>query len=93
MRKIFDESVRRHLTTHGSQLQTMLDPFPMFPLEIKINNNVYTCTMEACNVYLHNAKEVEMSSMILVRDPSLQYSALRVQFSLPIVWTSGSYFL
>ena len=93
MRKTFDESIRRHLTTHGSPLRRMLDPFPMFPLEIDINNDVYTCTMEACNVYLHNAKEVELSSMILVRDPALQYSALRLQFNLPIVWSSGAYFL
>ena len=74
-------------------LRRMLDPFPMFPLEMRVNNEVYSCNMEACNVYLHNAKEVELSSMVLVRDRELQYSALRLQFNLPIVWTTGYYYL
>ena len=65
----------------------------MFPLEIKVNNNIYSTTVEACNVYLHNAKKVTMDSMTLVRDSNLEYSALRVQFNLPIVWTSGYYYL
>ena len=85
--------ISRHLATHGSQLRTMLDPLKMFPLEIKVNNKIYTTTVEACNVYLHNAKQVTMDSMTLVRDSNLEYSALRVQFNLPIVWTSGYYYL
>ena len=93
VRKIFEESVSRHLATHGSQLRTMLDPLKMFPLEIKVNNKIYTTTVEACNVYLHNAKQVTMDSMTLIRDSDLEYSALRVQFNLPIVWSSGYYFL
>ena len=92
-KKIFEESISRHLATHGSQLRKMMDPFPMFPLEIKLRNDIYSCTMEACNVYLHNAKQVSLSSIVLVRDSDLQYSALRLQFQLPIVWTSGFYYL
>ena len=93
IKKIFDESITRHLATHGSQLRTMLDPLNMFPLELKVKNNIYSTTVEACNVYLHNAKQVTMNSMILVRDSGLDYSALRVEFHLPIVWTSGYYYL
>ena len=60
---------------------------------MKVKNKVYSTTVEACNVYLHNAKQVTMQSMVLVRNSDLDYSALRVQFSLPIVWTTGSYYL
>ena len=93
VKKIFEESISRHLATYGSQLRRMLDPLNMFPLELKVNNNIYSTTVEACNVYLHNAKQVGMQSMVLVRDANLDYSALRVQFNLPIVWTSGYYYL
>ena len=93
VKKIFEESITRHLATHGSHLRTMLDPLNMFPLEIKVRNNIYSTTVEACNVYLHNAKQVSMKSMVLVRDADLDYSALRVEFHLPIVWTTGYYYL
>ena len=93
VKKIFEESISRHLSTYGSKLRRMLDPLNMFPLELKVNNNIYSTTVEACNVYLHNAKQVTMNSMTLVRDSNLEYSALRVQFNLPIVWTSGYYYL
>ena len=42
---------------------------------------------------VERAKQVTMQSMVLVRNSDLDYSALRVQFSLPIVWTTGSYYL
>ena len=71
----------------------MLDPLNMFPLEIKVKNKIYSTTVEACNVYLHNAKQVSMKSMVLVRNSELDYSALRVEFHLPIVWTTGYYYL
>ena len=93
VKKIFEESITRHLATHGSPLRTMLDHLNMFPLEIKVRNNIYSTTVEACNVYLHNAKQVSMKSMVLVRDSDLEYSALRVEFHLPIVWTTGYYYL
>ena len=35
VKKIFEESITRHLATHGSHLRSMLDPLNMFPLEIK----------------------------------------------------------
>ena len=58
----------------------------------------YTCSflhsadVEACDTYVHNIKMAKFDSMFLARDPgSLEYSALRVQFSLPITWVSGFY--
>ena len=60
---------------------------------MKVKNKIYSTNVEACNVYLHNAKQVTMQSMVLVRNSDLDYSALRVQFSLPIVWTTGFYYL
>ena len=47
--------------------------------------------VEACDAYVHNIKMAKFDSMFLARDPSLEYSALRVQFSLPITWVSGFY--
>ena len=47
--------------------------------------------MEACDAYIHNIKTAKFDSMFLARDPSLEYSALRVQFSLPITWVTGFY--
>ena len=50
-------------------------------------------TMETCNFYLHNAREAELESVILVRDAELSYSAWRLQFHLPLLWITGRYFL
>ena len=49
--------------------------------------------METCNFYLHNAREAELESVILVRDAELSYSAWRLQFPLPLLWITGRYFL
>ena len=51
----------------------------------------FSADVEACDAYVHNIKMAKFDSMFLARDPSLEYSALRVQFSLPITWVSGFY--
>ena len=95
----------RHLATRGSQLRTQLDPLPLFPIEFGFKKDVYRCLkykgmnltkitsadVEACDAYIHNIKTAKFDSMFLARDPSLEYSALRVQFSLPITWVTGFY--
>ena len=97
----------RHLSTRGSQLRTQLDPLPLFPIEFGFKKDVYRCPIpsifiqclliiisadvEACDAYVHNIKMAKFDSMFLARDPNLEYSALRVQFSLPITWVSGFY--
>jgi len=88
---IFEETILRHLTTRGSQLRTQLDPLPLFPIEFGFKKDVYSADVEACDAYVHNIKMAKFDSMFLARDPDLEYSALRVQFSLPITWVSGFY--
>jgi len=88
---IFEETIMRHLTTPGSQLRTQLDPLHLFPIEFGFKKDVYSADVEACDAYVHNIKMAKFDSMFLARDPSLEYSALRVQFSLPITWVSGFY--
>jgi len=88
---IFEETILRHLTTRGSQLRTQLDPLPLFPIEFGFKKDVYSANVEACDAYVHNIKMAKFDSMFLARDLSLEYSALRVQFSLPITWVSGFY--
>jgi len=81
----------RHLATRGSQLRTQLDPLPLFPIEFGFKKDVYSADVEACDAYIHNIKTAKFDSMFLARDPSLEYSALRIQFSLPITWVTGFY--
>jgi len=88
---IFEETIMRHLATRGSQLRTQLDPLPLFPIEFGFKKDVYSADVEACDAYIHNIKTAKFDSMFLARDPSLEYSALRVQFSLPITWVTGFY--
>ena len=40
-RKIYSESISRHLQQRGSQLRTVLDPFQLFPLELPVSNSVF----------------------------------------------------
>ena len=47
--------------------------------------------MEACNVYLHNLKNIVLDEMILARDRQLNFSSLKVVLRLPIVWMTGYY--
>ena len=47
--------------------------------------------VEACNVYLHNLKNLELKDMRLARDKDLTFSALKLEFTVPIVWMSGYY--
>ena len=42
---IFEETIKRHLTTPGSQLRTQLDPLPLFPIEFGFKKDVYRCTI------------------------------------------------
>jgi len=88
---IFEETIMRHLATQGSQLRSQLDPLHLFPIEFGFKKDVYSADVEACDAYIHNIKMAKFDSMFLARDPSLEYSALRVQFSLPITWLSGFY--
>ena len=81
------------MMAHNSPLRNLVDPLQMFPLEIPVWNDVIKTTVEACNFYLHNAKETSLDSVILVRDKSLSFSAWRIQFDIPIAWMTGRYFL
>ena len=40
-RKIYSESISRHLQQRGSQLRRVLDPFQLFPLELPVSNSVF----------------------------------------------------
>merc|ERR1719233_522300 len=40
VRKIFNESLSRHLQTPLSQLRSALDPLQLFPLEFKFHNDL-----------------------------------------------------
>ena len=40
-RKIFRESLQRHLATPASPLRAALDPLKLFPLEFSFHNDVY----------------------------------------------------
>ena len=37
----------------------------------------FSANVEACDAYIHNIDSVQLDSVFLARDPSLQYSALR----------------
>jgi hypothetical protein len=52
---------------------------------------VSSANVEACSAYVHNIKAAQLESMLLARDPGLEYSALRLQFQLPIAWATGHY--
>jgi len=91
VRKIFNESIKRHLETSLSPLRSALDPLPLSPLEFQFSNDLYSANVEACNAYVHNTKQAVLEDMYLARDPSLNYSALRVQFKVPVTWMSGYY--
>ena len=45
-RKIYSESISRHLQQRGSQLRTVLDPFQLFPLELPVSNSVFRWVWE-----------------------------------------------
>lgn len=92
-KKIFNESIKKHLLDKGSELRSMMDPLQMFPLEIPIHTHVYKVLVEACNFNLHNGRRAELESVVLVRDPGLAWSAWRIQFHIPIVWMTGNYYL
>ena len=92
-KKIFNESIQRHMRLNGGPLRKLIDPFQMFPLELEVWNDIYKATVEACNFYLHNARKAELESVILIRDRNLSYSAWRLEFRLPLVWMTGNYFL
>jgi len=92
-KKIFNESVKKHMTMFQSPLRNIIDPFTMFPLELPIKNKLYKCTVETCNFHLHNSRKADLESVILVRDRFLTYSAWRVQFHMPLLWMTGNYFL
>ena len=92
-KKIFNESIKRHMMTSSSPLRKLIDPFKMFPLELQVWNDIYKATVEACNFYLHNARKAELESVILIRNQNLSYSAWRLEFRLPLVWMTGNYFL
>jgi len=91
VRKIFNESIRRHLETSLSPLRTALDPLKLFPLEFQFQNDLYSANVEACNAYVHNVKQAVLEDMYLARDTSLNISLLRVQFKVPVTWMSGYY--
>jgi len=93
VKKIFNESLRRHLQTPLSQLRSALDPLQLFPLEFKFHNDLYRANVEACNSYVHNAKTAELEDMYLARDTTLNTSILRVQVRIPVTWMSGFYYL
>ena len=81
------------METRDSPLGSFVDPFMMFPLELTINKMLYKSTIEACNFHLHNGRKAELESVVLVRDPSLAFSALRVQFHMPLLWMTGQYYM
>ena len=54
-------------------------------------NRLYSAHVEACNVYLHNLKNIVLDEMILARDRQLNFSSLKVVLRLPIVWMTGYY--
>eukprot|EP00092_Neocalanus_flemingeri_P026595 GFUD01028824.1.p1 GENE.GFUD01028824.1~~GFUD01028824.1.p1 ORF type:complete len:560 (+),score=164.45 GFUD01028824.1:83-1762(+) len=91
VKKIFHESIRRHLDTSLSPLRTALDPLKLFPLEFKFKNDLYSANVEACDAYVHNVKQAVLEDMYLARDTSLNTSILRVQFKVPVTWMSGFY--
>lgn len=91
VRKIFNESIRRHLGTSLSPLRTALDPLKLFPLEFKFKNDLYSANVEACDAYVHNVKQAVLEDMYLARDTGLNISLLRVQFRIPVTWMSGYY--
>ena len=49
-RKIYSESISRHLQQRGSQLRTVLDPFQLFPLELPVSNSVFRWVWQHCQV-------------------------------------------
>jgi len=91
VRKIFEESIKRHLQTPLSPLRSSLDPLKLFPLEFSFKNDIYSANVEACNTYIHNTKHAQLENMYLARDASLNTSVLRVQLKIPITWMSGYY--
>jgi len=91
VRKIFNESISRHLQTSLSPLRTALDPLKLFPLEFKFKNDLYSANVEACNTYVHNVKQAVLEDIYLARDANLNTSLLRVQVKVPVTWMSGYY--
>jgi len=91
VQKVFEESILTHLNNVSSPLRQTVDPLPLFPLEFDFKNDVYKAKVEACDVYAHNFRSVNNLDMMLVRDESLNFSALRVTVELPIAWMSGKY--
>ncbi|XP_023329327.1 uncharacterized protein LOC111702036 isoform X2 [Eurytemora carolleeae] len=89
--KVFKESILSHLTNNTSPLRQALDPLPLFPLEFDLRKRVFRANVAVCNVYLHNIKKIKDFNIILLRDRSLQYSALRVTATLPLSWMTGEY--
>ena len=81
------------METRDSPVGSFVDPFVMFPLELNIKKKLYKSTIEACNFHLHNARKAELETIVLVRDPSLAFSALRVQFHMPLLWMTGQYYM
>jgi len=91
IKKIFKDSLEPHLRDPEHLIQKSLDPLILFPLEFDFRKDVFRAHVEACNVYLHNLKNLVLHNMMLARDKDLTFSALKVEFKIPIVWMSGYY--
>jgi len=88
---VFKESILSHLNNISSPVRQKIDPLQLFPLEFDFKNDVYKANVEACDIFAHNFKSINDLDMMLVRDKSLNFSALRVSIELPISWMTGNY--
>jgi len=93
VKKIFYESIKRHLLEYKNPIRNLLDPIYLYPLQIPVSNSVFKTSIKAENLYLHNARKATLDSVILVRDESLSLAAFRIQFNVPIAWITGKYSL
>ena len=57
------------------------------------SGKIFKSDLTGCNLYLHNLKTAELSTIEVQRNANLSTIAVLVNLKIPILWMTGNYFL
>jgi len=90
--KIWSDGLARHFANDSSAIVQALDPFQLLPASEDIHEKgVFKGHIVACELFLTGLKNLKLTSMELVRNSDLTYSALRLVVDLPKASLRGKF--